>query len=174
MLIRKAQPQDAHAIAKVHVDSWRTTYAGIVASEFLASLSYEQHEVRWRNRLASSDTQSFLFVAETSDREVVGFASAGPERGGDDTYQGEIYAFYLLQRHQRQGIGRRLFEASARELQQHNMTALLIWVLEANPALKFYEALGGQYLHAKEIEIGNQRLVEMAYGWKDMRTIIGT
>ena len=40
--IRVANVPDAAAIAKVHVDSWRTTYTGIVPDEYLAQLSYEQ------------------------------------------------------------------------------------------------------------------------------------
>lgn len=30
MIIRKAKLDDATGIAKVHVDSWRTTYKGII------------------------------------------------------------------------------------------------------------------------------------------------
>jgi len=52
MIIRKAQPTDANAIAKVHVDSWRTTYAGIISADFLANLSYEQREASWRETLS--------------------------------------------------------------------------------------------------------------------------
>jgi GNAT superfamily N-acetyltransferase len=172
MLIRKAQGQDALVIAKVHVDSWRTTYEGIVSREYLASLSYEQRKKTWSTVLSSSTGQSLIYVAETPDGEVVGFACAGPEREGDDTYKGEIYALYLLQSYQRQGIGSRLFRASVKELHQRGITSLLIWVLAANPSRKFYEALDGKYLREKEIEIGDQRLVEVAFGWKDTRTII--
>lgn len=39
MHIRKAAVEDAAAIAKVHVDSWRTTYKGIMPSDYLNSLS---------------------------------------------------------------------------------------------------------------------------------------
>jgi hypothetical protein len=44
MRVREANPTDAAAIAKVHVDSWRTTYKSIVPDDFLANLSYEEHE----------------------------------------------------------------------------------------------------------------------------------
>jgi len=42
MIIRKAKLDDATGIAKVHVDSWRTTYKGIIPDDFLNNLSYEQ------------------------------------------------------------------------------------------------------------------------------------
>src|SRR5271157_154220 len=171
MLIRKAQAPDALAIAKVHVDSWRTTYAGIVSSEFMAALSYERREKMWSGVLSSPAGQSFTYVAETPGRAIVGFANAGPEREGDPTFKGEIYALYLLQSHQRQGIGQMLFRASVTELEQGGLTSLLIWVLAVNLARKFYEALGGKYLREKDIEIGDQKLVEVAYGWNDTRAL---
>ena len=42
MFIRKANIEDAMGIAKVHVDSWRTTYKGIVPEVFLENLSYDE------------------------------------------------------------------------------------------------------------------------------------
>jgi hypothetical protein len=41
VLIREAVPADAGAVARVHVDSWRTTYRGIIADSILSDLSYE-------------------------------------------------------------------------------------------------------------------------------------
>lgn len=35
MKIRIATIEDAYAIAKVHVDSWKTTYKGIIPDHFL-------------------------------------------------------------------------------------------------------------------------------------------
>ena len=172
MLIRKAQAEDAPGIARVHVESWRTTYAGMVPGEFLAGLSYEGRQMMWDSVLAVPERQRLVFVAETPERQVVGFASAGSERAGDGVYQGEIYALYLLQSYQRQGIGRQLFRAAASGLRQAGMASWLVWVLTGNPARKFYEAMGGQYLYEKEIEIGGKGLVEAAYGWKDTRIIM--
>ena len=108
--------------------------------------------------------QSFVYVAETPGGEVVGFASAGPQREGDEMYKGEIYTLYLLQSYQKQGIGSLLFRACVTELHQSGMASLLVWVLAANPARKFYEAMGGKYLREKEI--GSHRLIDVAYGWK--------
>jgi len=38
-MIRPALPNDAAEIARVHVDSWRSSYRGLLADEFLDSLS---------------------------------------------------------------------------------------------------------------------------------------
>lgn len=37
--IRKAELTDTKGIAKVHVDSWRTTYTNIVPEEYLRNLT---------------------------------------------------------------------------------------------------------------------------------------
>lgn len=52
MRVRAANPSDAHPIARVHVDTWRTTYTGIVPAEYLAGLSYRDRESRWEEILA--------------------------------------------------------------------------------------------------------------------------
>ena len=97
MILRAAHPTDAAAIAKVHINSWRTTYKGIVPDDFLATLSYEQRTPWWRNILLQPAPTSFVYVAEDPHGQVIGFASGGPERGGDPDYAGELYAIYLLE-----------------------------------------------------------------------------
>lgn len=43
-IIREATLSDACGIAKVHVDTWRTAYKGIINDEFLNELSYDKRE----------------------------------------------------------------------------------------------------------------------------------
>jgi hypothetical protein len=47
MIIRSARVEDAAAIAEVHVETWRTTYAGMLPDNFLLNLSEEKYEARW-------------------------------------------------------------------------------------------------------------------------------
>ena len=100
---------------------------------------------------------------------MVGFVSAGPEREGDPNYLGELYAIYLLQHAKRKGLGRKLVDIVMRELCERGFSSMLLWVLKDNlPACKFYEEVGGAYLREKPIAIGNQSLIEVAYGWKNL------
>jgi hypothetical protein len=79
--IRLAGAEDAEAIARVRVETWRAAYAGIMPADFLASISVETDTPRWRQRIEEGpQSGSFVLVAEV-DGEVVGFASSGPERG---------------------------------------------------------------------------------------------
>jgi len=48
---------------------------------------------------------------------------------------------------------------------------MLIWVLAKNPSRAFYEALGGQRVYEKQIVIGGETLVEVAYGWRDIHSL---
>jgi hypothetical protein len=70
--IRQAEQSDCEGIARVHVDSWREAYAGIVPDEYLASLSIERRKSMWEKILSQSD--DFTLVAEVND-EIVGFVN---------------------------------------------------------------------------------------------------
>ncbi|MDQ3396699.1 MAG: GNAT family N-acetyltransferase [Deinococcota bacterium] len=161
-MVRAANEKGAPGIARVHVESWRTTYRGIVPEDFLLSLSYEDREARWARSLSQPQSAQVIYVLEEDG--IVGFASGGPEREGDALYTSELYTVYLLEAYQGQGRGRALVQAVARALQEAGHERLLVWVLADNPARRFYEALGGKLLKEKAIELGGARSLEVAYG----------
>ena len=172
--IRPAIPEDAASIARVHVDSWRSTYAGIVPTEYLDGLSYRNRESRWKDLLTADRPETSHFVAETEDGDVVGFANAGPEREGDRIYRGELYAIYILEEYQRIGLGRRLFSSVTRRLLADGFNSMLLWVLEDNrPAIRFYESLEGEQVGRQTITIGGVDLIEVSYGWRDVTQLVG-
>lgn len=173
MVIRHARLGDAEGIAMVHIDSWRTTYKGIVPDEVLAKLSYTEREQRWVRILTSAERDNHLiFVAEDENGQIIGFAGGGPEREGDTEYKGELYAIYLLKESQGKGIGRLLTKAVANSLLQAGYGSMLVWVLADNPSRYFYERLGAKQVRVKQIEIGGNNLNGVAYGWPDVAAII--
>lgn len=169
--IRPARVEDATGIAYVHVESWRTTYKGLVLDDYLAQLTYEPHEQIWTRALSNSQHPQIIFVALDSSGRIVGFIAGGAEREGDPVYRGELYAIYLLTETQGHGLGRRLALALVEKLIQAGYSTMLVWVLTTNPAARFYEALGGQHLRTKPLVIGGAELEETAYGWQDIRLI---
>lgn len=166
-IIRDALAPDAAGIARVHVDSWRSTYAGIMPDDILKGLSYSQREQMWAERIQDRAEEQPLLVAEISD-EVVGFVGAGPERSGKPEYTGEIYAIYLLKEVQRQGIGKALFLAAADRLAALGHSSLLVWVAAENPSRGFYAALGGVEIDEKEENFWGKLVREVAYGWPSL------
>ena len=171
MKIRDARAEDADAIARVHVESSRTTYAEIVPAEYLAKLSVNDRADHWRGVLSDAAAPEFAFVADDPATGVVGFASGGPERTGELGFSGELWCIYLLQQAQRAGLGRRLVSAVAGRLAELGNASMMVWVLADNPSRRFYEALGGTFVADKVIEVGGKALVEVAYGWGDLRAL---
>jgi hypothetical protein len=47
MQIREATIADVTAIDRVHVESWRTTYRGLLPDDYLGNLTYAQREPLW-------------------------------------------------------------------------------------------------------------------------------
>lgn len=172
MNIRQATVNDAKGIAKVHIDSWRTTYEGIIDPQFLSELSYEEREQMWAEGLETSQP---VFVAVTEAGDIVGFATGGEERTGKYShYTGEVYVIYLLKAYQGQGIGRQLIQAVTQYIYDLGHTSMLIWVLQDNPAIYFYEALGGVKVATERLTIGRRNHIEIAYGWQSILPLLNT
>ena len=167
-LICEATPADAAGIARVHVDSWRSTYAGIMPDTLLAGMTYADREEMWINRLSNQENPNPLLVAEDPDGRIVGFAAAGPERTNRPDYGAEVYAIYLLEAEQGAGIGKALFREAASRLREMGYDSVLVWVARDNPACGFYEALGGVLIDEKEEEYGGRGIKLLAYGWQGL------
>jgi ribosomal protein S18 acetylase RimI-like enzyme len=168
-MIRAALPNDAAEIARVHVESWRSSYSGLLADEFLDSLSEAGYADRWRRVIG--DGASRVFVVEEPDG-VVGFASGGRERAGESGYEGELYAIYIVAGSQRKGHGRELVHTMAAALREKGLRDMIVWVLRDNTsAREFYERLGGTYVRSQPITIGPTTLEEVSYGWRSLEEI---
>lgn len=167
--IRRAVAADAGAIARVHVDSWRSTYAGIVPEEFLASLNLDDRAEMWGRMLAAED--GLMFVAQ-EEAAVFGFCCGGKLREDLDSYDAELYAIYLLRENQGKGVGHGLFQALVASLLEAGYAGMALWVLKDNPAARFYEHLGGKQIASKQINIGGANLEEVAYGWPKLEDVL--
>lgn len=167
-MVRPAELRDAAAIARVHVETWRTAYRRLLPEEYLASLDEAAYEGRWK-RILETDANK-VYVAE-NDGHVVGFASAGPERAGEPGFSGELYAIYVLASAQGQGHGRGLVKASVGGLRELGLADMIVWVLKDNPSRRFYEQLGGIYLREQPLTIGSAVVQEVSYGWKRLEDV---
>ena len=134
-MIRPARPEEATAVALVHIETWRVAYAHVFPSEELERMSDERVE-----RRAEMHRRSLPIVAEV-DGEIVGFVSVGP--ANDDDADGELYAIYVLPTHWATGVGRALIQAGEDRLRELGHREAVLWVLEDNPrARRFYERAG--------------------------------
>ncbi|MCE9582688.1 MAG: GNAT family N-acetyltransferase [Planctomycetes bacterium] len=169
MSVRAATEADIPAIARLHVDTWRSAYRGIVDDAYLASLSYAEFEKGRRERFDTSGVRTF--VAEEAG-EVAGFATAGPNRELDARYDSELYAIYVRAASARHGLGRQLVHACAAWLAAERRVGMQVWVLRDNPpACRFYEKLGGVPAGFKVVRFGQQDLAHLGYGWPDIAAL---
>lgn len=169
VIVRQAKIADAPAIARVNIDTWRTAYQKIVPADYLAQLSYEKRESNWREILVNAEkNQDFVCVAENEIGQIVGFAAGGYERTDKYIYKGELFAIYILQEYQHQGIGRKLVVTVAAKLAKLNLNSMLAWVLGDNSACRFYEILGGHKVDEHQTKRAGVLLKEIAYGWTDI------
>ena len=167
MRIREATISDAFSISKVHIDTWRSTYKGIVTDEYLNELSYYKQEKRWIN-IMNDDSKAinYIFVAEDEENRIIGFASCGTEREGDKFFKGELYAIYIIKEYQNKGVGKLLFNSVVKKIKELKFNSMIIWALEDNhPACGFYELMDGKKIKEKDIKIGNNTFKEVAYGF---------
>lgn len=166
--IRAARAEDAGAIAHVHVESWKTTYAGIVPEAYLAGLDEMLRAKLWQEWLAG---HALVQVAERNG-QVVGFAHGGANRESLEECDAELYSIYLLREAQRRGTGKALLQSVAGALAERGFRSMAVWVLERNPARNFYEQMGAHLAASKVIEIGGTKLMEVAYVWPDIQKLI--
>jgi len=166
--IRPAAAGDAASIAQVRVDSWRTTYRGLIPDSYLDAMQVDASTAMWERVLTAEGSTASVFVA-THDGEVIGFAAANglkePRHGAD----AEITAVYLRREYQRVGIGTRLLAAVVDAQRRHGATAMIVWVIAGNKAARrFYEGLGGELVVEQPFQWDGMDLVEAGYVFRDL------
>lgn len=168
-LIRRAGPEDAEGITRVHIDSWRSSYRGLLPEDFLAGLDYEERLAGWREGLKRSGAAVFVAVEPVGGR-IVGLCAVGRNRAAPESlpgYPGELYSIYLLEEVKRRGVGRALFQRGAEWLRERGWVPFILWVLKDNVAARgFYERLGGRLGGEQSIEIAGRAWPEVAYVWE--------
>ena len=168
--IRKAEPKDANALGHIQVTSWRSALRNIASDEYLDHMVSAEHQADdWKENIA--DPEQVVYIAELNG-EPVGYAWAHREDDETIRWDAELISMHILPEYKRQGLGRKLFAVAAKQLREQGCQSMYLWVLEENhPSRKFYEALGGELAGKHQIELGDRELIEVAYGWKDIRQL---
>jgi GNAT superfamily N-acetyltransferase len=163
---REAAAADCLAVARVHVQSWQESFAGIVPQIFLDKMSVEKRAKAFEKGFSAPFYK--MYVSEAPERGIVGFADLGEPREDIDGYEGELYAIYLLPKFQRKGIGERLFHLGVEFLKGSGKHSMYLLALEVSPYRSFYEKMGGRIVGRKQIEIEGIMYDELVYGWKNL------
>lgn len=168
--IRIATVNDAEGIAKVHVDSWRTTYKGIIPEDFLNKLSYQQRKDLWIRNLSRTD--NYVIVAENSEGEIIGFADFWKRETNTVPNSIDLTSIYLLEVYQGQGVGKALLKQLFLQFKQRGYQKVFVDVLEENKTCSFYEYYGAKLYNTVQIKIGGVVLDERIYEWNNVDEVL--
>ena len=138
---RPALLTDVEPIARLHAESWRLTYRGILRDEFLDSDVVPERIATWERRLCSNNPDQFIMIAEQA-QGLLGFVCVYARE--DPVWGSLVDNLHVQQESKGQGIGTQLMYAAADWLEQHHpTTGVYLWAMKANhPAHRFYERLG--------------------------------
>ena len=172
IVVRRATPQDAPAIAAVRIASWRITYRGLIPDAYLDGMQLEQSIALWDRVLNAGKNDTSVFVAD-NDGVVVGFAAGNMLSEPRYELDAELSAVYVQREFQHVGLGRRLVAAVARAQREHGARGLIVWVIAGNKGARaFYEQLGAALLVEQPFEWDGMPLVEAGYGFADIDALI--
>ncbi|QGY02063.1 GNAT family N-acetyltransferase [Methylobacterium mesophilicum SR1.6/6] len=176
LAVRRAGPEDAAAIAAIHVAAWHETYTGLLPDEMISTLTVEVRQAWWAQLLSNPPATrgGAAYVAEFGGKSV-GFGTCNAQRSevlAAAGFDGEISSLYVLRAFQGRGVGQALLARMATRLQRAEYRAAGLWVLrESEVARRFYERCGGLSLDG-EVGLRVQgRFTEVAYGWRDLATL---
>jgi ribosomal protein S18 acetylase RimI-like enzyme len=175
--VRRAAPQDASEIGRVHVACLHETYTGLMPVEWLATRTVEERTALWKNVIENPVARSTMAVCVAEQGgEVCGFGSCGPQRVefvAEMGFKGEFSAIYVLRRFQRQRTGLKLMHGLAVALLENGIDTAALWCLRDNTgARRFYERLGGEFLLEREGPEIHAGQIEIVYGWRDIASLV--
>ena len=146
-LLRLARPDDAFALARVHIASWQAAYTHLYPADVLENLSLSGWTERWKQRIEEKSRVVLVAEGQTKN-ELAGFAMYGATRDKDDDPKttGELYALYLGPTYWGTNYATVLWDTSRRGLVGMGFKDVTVWVLRDNfRARGFYEKAGFVY-----------------------------
>jgi ribosomal protein S18 acetylase RimI-like enzyme len=143
--LRPARPEDAAAVAGVHVRSWQVAYRGLLPDDYLAGLRPEDRMARYT--FGSTHPDAPWTTVAVENEVICGFATTGRCRDADaDDHMGatgELFALYVDPGAWGVGVGRRLMAEARARLGRRRCSQGVLWVLVGNDrAQRFYDIDG--------------------------------
>jgi GNAT superfamily N-acetyltransferase len=158
--------EDVVALARLHAESWRSAYRGMLPDAYLDGPIVEERLQFWQRRMAALDPAHSRVMKAVIGSQLAGFVCTILD--ADPAWGARLENLHVRPDLKGQGIGGGLFDASqewAWAARPHQ--PMHLWVLEQNvPARRFYERRGGRVADQKTIEVVPGLLVpEVRYVW---------
>ncbi|WP_268627743.1 GNAT family N-acetyltransferase [Paenibacillus alvei] len=150
------------------MDSWRTTYKGVIPDDFLSKLSYKKRTDVWIKNIENED--NFVVLAENPEGQIVGFADCGKRETVPNS--GDLTSIYILKEYHGIGLGKELLKQLFLHFKFLGYENIFVDVLEDNKTRYFYEHYGAKLCDSTQIIIGGKVLNELTYEWDNIDEVI--
>lgn len=161
--IRYANLDDSDVLGKIHSESSRAGFKGIIPDHILNDVfSIERRTKRFVSEISEgSPRTAVIFEA----KEPAGLISFGKCRyGNNDKSWIEIWRVYLAPKFWGSGVAEELIEWVIKEILNEHFTNIELWVLEENMrARNFYEKMGFKHDNTFQISNTGKELKELRY-----------
>jgi GNAT superfamily N-acetyltransferase len=136
--VRRAEPADAPSMARVHVDTWRETYRGLMSDAVLDDPALlDWREKFWTTALTDSRYEQNSVAVALHEGTLIGIAMSGPSPN-DAEEQQQLFVLYAYAAFHGSGVGAALLNAVI-----DPSTPAALWVADPNPrAQAFYRKNG--------------------------------
>jgi len=136
--VRRAEPADAPSMARVHVDTWRETYRGLMSDAVLDdSALLDWREKFWTTALTDSRYEQNSVAVALHEGTVIGIAMSGPSPNDAEEPQ-QLFVLYAYAAFHGSGVGAALLNAVI-----DPSAPAALWVADPNPrAQAFYRKNG--------------------------------
>ena len=173
MIFRNAEFSDCEAVAHLHALSWRRSYPGILAQQFLDTFAEDDRRLMWRGRLADPNFETQLVRVAVEQAAIVGFVCVFLD--WDEQWGALLDNVHVHPDLKSRGIGRQLMaQAASWVIDRRPASPLHLWVFEENHSARgFYEHLGGVSVdrslhHAPD----GYDVPAMRYVWNDLAKLV--
>jgi len=174
------------AIGRVHVETWQSSYAGLLPDALLVAMSDVRQSAWWSPRALDDPPpgRAGIFVADDDEMGVVGFTSGGADarhargpRRRRGAGWGRSTPSMSSPTSRNRGLGRALLDALFGQFVADGYDTAILWMLAENPTRFFYEAAGAARV------VGGAHRTPLAgadcrgggaYAWRDLETTAGS
>lgn len=148
------RPKDCVDIAKLHAQSWKHHYRGIMADKYLDEEVDDERLKIWTERFETYNPNQMVILA-TSNGQLCGFSCHFLDY--DPVHGNYLDNLHVLPDFQGLGIGRTLMQLSISHCMQFDHKPFFLYVFAQNlEAIKFYNILGGRSVTETIVEAPGQ------------------